>query len=105
MRWDPINFKRILFRAMSVPFFFGLCLYCLLYFPGEIISEMGGGKPDLLLVVCLAVFADLWEKEFSGSSLAVRCRLHVWCGKEALGCHLLHTVRRYYRPELPIDGI
>lgn len=68
---------------MFVPFFFGLSSYFLLYFTWGIIVETGL-KPALLVVICLAVSADLWEKEkeFSGSFRAVCCCQPVWCGKD-----------------------
>lgn len=91
MRLDPIGLRRILFRAMSVPFSFGMCLYCLLHR-----SIRNGGKLALLVVVCLAVFADLWKKEFSRSSMAV-CLFGV---EKRTKLSLSTHHHRYYSPGL-----
>lgn len=76
MSWGPINFKRILFRAMPLPFFFFcLCLFSLLYFTGGIVAETAGENSsctsDLLGSVCSC------GKKISGSSVTVHCCLHV----------------------------
>lgn len=67
MRWDLINFKIILSRAIAVSLSFCLCLYCLVYFTG-------GRVLETVLVVDGIDYALFWGVTIS-ISLLIETRL------------------------------